>query len=223
MEQAAALGSHAPAAHGPSAVAGHGLGGHGTSEEEYTTTGIPHDKMGMWVFLCSEVMFFTGLLGAYIVLRYASPLWPLPGTPENPLNIPLTAFNTFVLICSSVTMVQALAAVQRGDMKKTKLFLALTLFGGAFFLSIQAIEYYKLIFHEHFTPHVSLFGSVFFTTTGFHGFHVLCGVICMAFVTGKALLGKYTQASHQGIETLGLYWHFVDLVWIVLFTIIYLF
>jgi cytochrome c oxidase subunit III len=94
--------------------------------------------------------------------------------------------------------------------------------GGAFFLSIQAIEYWKLL-HENFNPHVSLFGSIFFTTTGFHGFHVLCGVICMAFVTGKALLGRYTQASHQGIETIGLYWHFVDLVWIVLFTIIYLF
>ena len=215
MEQAAAL----AAPHGPTVIAGQG---HGHVEEEYTTTGIPHDKMGMWVFLCSEVMFFTGLIGSYIVLRYASPLWPQPGTHGNPLNIPLTAFNTFVLICSSVTMVQALAAVQRGDLRKTKLFLSLTLLGGSFFLSIQAVEYWKLL-HEGFNPHVSLFGSVFFTTTGFHGFHVLCGVVCMAFVTGKALLGKYTQASHQGIETLGLYWHFVDLVWIVLFTIIYLF
>ena len=204
------------------AVALPALDGHGPGpgpEEEYTTTGIPHDKMGMWVFLCSEVMFFTGLIGSYIVLRFATPLWPVPGTV---LNIPLTAFNTFILICSSVTMVQALAAVQRGDMRKTKLFLCLTVLGGAFFLSIQAIEYWKLL-HEGFNPHVSLFGSIFFTTTGFHGFHVLCGVICMAFVTGKALLGKYTQASHLGIETIGLYWHFVDLVWIVLFTIIYLF
>jgi heme/copper-type cytochrome/quinol oxidase subunit 3 len=195
-------------------------GGHGQGhEEEYTTTGIPHDKMGMWVFLCSEVMFFTGLIGSYIVLRFATPLWPVPGTV---LNIPLTAFNTFVLICSSVTMVQALAAVQRADYRKMKLFLCLTVLGGGLFLSIQAVEYWKLL-HEGFNPHVSLFGSIFFTTTGFHGFHVLCGVICMAFVTGKALLGKYTQASHQGIETIGLYWHFVDLVWIVLFTIIYLF
>ncbi|HXM79723.1 MAG TPA: heme-copper oxidase subunit III [Thermoanaerobaculia bacterium] len=204
------------------AVALPALDGHGPGpgpEEEYTTTGIPHDKMGMWVFLCSEVMFFTGLIGSYIVLRFATPLWPVPGTV---LNIPLTAFNTFILICSSVTMVQALAAVQRGDLRKTKLFLCLTVLGGAFFLSIQAIEYWKLL-HEGFNPHVSLFGSIFFTTTGFHGFHVLCGVICMAFVTGKALLGKYTQASHLGIETIGLYWHFVDLVWIVLFTIIYLF
>ncbi len=187
-------------------------------EEEYTTTGIAHDKMGMWVFLCSEVMFFTGLIGSYIVLRFASPLWP---PPADVLNIPLTAVNTFILICSSVTMVQALAAISRGDARKMKLFLCLTLLGGSIFLSIQATEYWKLL-HEGFNPHVSLFGSVFFTTTGFHGFHVFCGVVCMAFVTGKAFLGKYTQAHHQGIETIGLYWHFVDLVWIVLFTIIYL-
>ncbi len=197
--------------------------GHG--HEEYTTTGIPHDKMGMWVFLCSEVMFFTGLIGSYIVLRFATPLWP---PPASVLNIPLTAMNTFILICSSVTMVQSLAAISRGDSRKMKLFLCLTLLFGATFLSIQGVEYWKLL-HEHtglypsgFNPHVSLFGSVFFTTTGFHGFHVFCGVVCMAFVTGKAFLGKYTQAHHQGIETLGLYWHFVDLVWIVLFTIIYL-
>ena len=187
-------------------------------EEEVTSTGIPHDKMGMWVFLCSEVMFFTGLIGSYIVLRFASPLWPQPSTV---LNIPLTAFNTFILICSSVTMVQALAAISRGDTAKMKLFLSLTLTFGAVFISIQGVEYWKLL-HEGFNPHVSLFGSVFFTTTGFHGFHVFCGVVCIAFVTGKALLGKYTQASHQGIETIGLYWHFVDLVWILIFTFIYL-
>jgi heme/copper-type cytochrome/quinol oxidase subunit 3 len=133
----------------------------------------------------------------------------------------LTAANTFILICSSVTMVQALAAISRGDTRKLKLFLCLTLLGGTIFLSIQAVEYWKLL-HEGFNPHVSLFGSVFFTTTGFHGFHVFCGVVCIAFVTGKAFLGKYTQAHHQGVETIGLYWHFVDLVWIVLFTIIYL-
>src|SRR5438477_9215759 len=92
-----------------------------SAEEEYTTTGIPHDKMGMWVFLCSEVMFFTGLIGSYIVLRFASPTWPHPG---NTLNIWLTALNTFILICSSVTMVKALASVRDGDLRKLKLFLS---------------------------------------------------------------------------------------------------
>jgi len=100
--------------------------------------------------------------------------------------------------------------------------LALTLLGGSTFLGVQVFEYHHLL-SEGFNPHVSLFGSTFFTMTGFHGFHVFCGVVCIAWVTGKAFLGKYTQERHQGIETLGLYWHFVDLVWIILFAIVYLF
>jgi len=104
--------------------------------DEETNTGIPHDKMGMWVFLCSEVMFFTGLIGSYIVLRFASPFWPQPSTV---LNVPLTALNTFILICSSVTMVQALAGIRAGNPGKMKLFLCLTLMFGAIFLSIQGV------------------------------------------------------------------------------------
>jgi cytochrome c oxidase subunit 3 len=192
---------------------------HDHALEPPSATGIPHDKMGMWVFLCSEVMFFTGLIGAYIVLRFGSPTWPHPGET---LNIWLTAVNTFILICSSVTMVKALQSVREGDQRKLKLFLSMTLLFGAIFLGVQFYEYRHLL-HNGFNPHVSLFGSVFYTTTGFHGFHVFCGVVCMAFVTGKALLGKYTTEHHQGVETIGLYWHFVDLVWIILFTIIYLF
>jgi heme/copper-type cytochrome/quinol oxidase subunit 3 len=181
--------------------------------------GLPNKKLGMWVFLCSEVMFFTGLIGGYIVLRFGAPMWPVPNTV---LNVPLTGFNTFVLICSSVTMVLALSAAQRGDLKKMKGFLLATTLIGASFLGVQVFEYHHLLFVEHFTPRSSLFGSVFFTTTGFHGFHVFCGVCCMAFATIKAFRGKYTQADHDGIEVLGLYWHFVDLVWIILFTVIYL-
>jgi heme/copper-type cytochrome/quinol oxidase subunit 3 len=200
-------------------MSSHAAHAHAHVVEPPSATGIPHDKMGMWVFLCSEVMFFTGLIGSYIVLRFGSASWPNPGQT---LNIWLTALNTFILICSSVTMVKALAAVQDGDLRKLKLFLSMTLLGGSIFLSIQVYEYWHLL-HDGFNPRVSLFGSVFYTTTGFHGFHVFCGVVCMAFVTGKAFLGKYTQEHHQGVETIGLYWHFVDLVWIILFTIIYLF
>lgn len=196
--------------------------GHGSSQQHHlepeTSTGIHSDKMGMWVFLCSEVMFFTGLIGSYIVLRFGAESWPDPGQT---LNIWLTAFNTFILICSSVTMVKALEAIKNGNTRKLKLFLSLTLLFGAFFLGVQIYEYRELL-HHGFTPQASLFGSVFYTCTGFHGFHVFCGVVCMAFVTGKAFLGKYSQARHQGIETIGLYWHFVDLVWIILFTIVYL-
>ncbi len=187
------------------------------AEEDRTSTGIPHDKMGMWVFLCSEVMFFTGLIGSYIVLRFGS-TWP---DPKQTLNIWLTAANTFILICSSVTMVKALEWIQRGNVAKAKLFMCLTLFGGSVFLGVQVYEYRHLL-HAGFTPSVSLFGSTFYTMTGFHGFHVFCGVVCIAWCTGKLFLGKYTPAHHLGIETLGLYWHFVDLVWILLFAIVYL-
>jgi heme/copper-type cytochrome/quinol oxidase subunit 3 len=185
-----------------------------------TGAGLPTKKLGMWVFLCSEVMFFTGLIGGYIVLRFGAAMWPVPSTI---LNVPLTAVNTFVLICSSVTMVLALSAAQRGELAKMKGYLLATCLIGATFLGVQVYEYHHLLFVEHFTPAGSLFGSVFFTTTGFHGFHVFCGVSCMAFATIKAFRGKYTQADHDGIEVLGLYWHFVDLVWIILFTVIYLF
>src|SRR6202162_3824851 len=114
---------------------------HAHHEEEYTATGIPHDKMGMWVFLCSEVMFFTGLIGSYIVLRFGS-VWP---EPRLTLNIWLTAANTFILICSSVTMVKALEWIQRGDASKMKLFLTLTLLGGSTFLGVQVFEYHHLL------------------------------------------------------------------------------
>ena len=180
--------------------------------------GLPNKKLGMWVFLCSEVMFFTGLIGAYIVLRFGSAMWPVPSTI---LNVPLTAFNTFLLICSSVTMVLALSAAQNRDMRRSRRFLLATTLIGAGFLGVQVFEYHHLLFVEHFTPSKSLFGSVFFTTTGFHGFHVLCGVVCMSFVTIRAFRGGYDH-NHEGIENVGLYWHFVDLVWIILFTVIYL-
>ena len=180
--------------------------------------GIHHRKLGVWLFLASEVMFFTGLIGAYIVLRFGSPDWPVPSTI---LNIPLTALNTFILICSSVTMVLALAAVQRGEQRKLKQLLLATVLLGVVFLGIQGYEYSQLG-HHGLTLSGSLFGSCFYVLTGFHGFHVLAGVVCIAFTTNRAFRGWYTQDRHIGVETIGLYWHFVDLVWIILFTIVYL-
>ena len=204
-----------------------------TAEARYEPgMGIYHQKLGMWVFLASEVMFFTGLIGAYIILRYGVGNWALPNQ-GSPLNIPLTAANTFLLICSSVSMVKAFAAIQKGDQAKLKLYLVLTVIMGTAFVSVQGYEYYVLGAVEGFLPactgeaaaHIpncDLFGSTFYTMTGFHGTHVTLGVLCMLFVTWKAFRGKYTQANHGGVEVIGLYWHFVDLVWIILFTIVYL-
>jgi len=200
-------------------------------------------KLGMWVFLASEVMFFGALIGTYIILRFSvDQPWAQPGVI---LNVPLTAFNTFLLICSSVSMVKAFAAVADGDQKNLKFWLFMTMLGGAMFVGVQVFEYIKLLGHG-FTPsgyregsqlaeHAladplkygaatgGLYGSTFFTMTGFHGFHVTCGVVSMTYLFfTKALPGKYSQQDYRGIEAVGLYWHFVDLVWIILFTIVYL-
>jgi heme/copper-type cytochrome/quinol oxidase subunit 3 len=181
--------------------------------------GVYHEKLGMWIFLLSEVMFFTALIGSYIILRFSKPdAW---GAPGEVLNIPVTAVNTFLLICSSVSMVKAYAAIADGDQAKLKLWLVATVLIGATFVGVQVYEYNQLI-HHGFLPSSGLPGSTFYTMTGFHGFHVTMGVICMAFVTWKAFQGKYTATDHRGVEVIGLYWHFVDLVWIILFTIVYL-
>lgn len=190
--------------------------------------GVYNLKLGMWVFLLSEVMFFTGLIGAYIILRFAQPeAFAEPGVV---LNVPLTAFNTFVLICSSVTMVKAFAAIQSGDQRGLRLWLLATVFLGAFFLTIQAIEYYKLV-EEGFVPGfrtyaahggAPIYGMTFYTLTGFHGAHVTVGVLALIFTSVRAFRGAYTPAESGGVEIMGLYWHFVDLVWIILFTIVYL-
>jgi len=198
-------------------------------------------KLGMWVFLASEIMFFTALIGSYVILRFGAPgEWAKPGIV---LSIPITAFNTFLLICSSVSMVKAYAAIADGNPKMMKFWLLMTILGGATFVGIQAYEYTHLI-ERGFLPSgvrdgselaelvangtlpaatMGLYGSTFYIMTGFHGFHVTCGVVSMLYLYfKKALPGKYTQQDHGGIETVGLYWHFVDLVWIILFTIVYL-
>lgn len=197
-------------------------------------------KLGMWVFLLSEVMFFSSLIGAYIILRFAHPeQW---AEPNHVLNVPLTGFNTFMLICSSVTMVKAFAAIEHGDQKGLVRWLAVTIILGAFFVGVQAYEY-SILVHEGFVPMAEeyaaiarsgplagteetvggpLYGATFYTMTGFHGAHVTLGVLALIFVLWRAKRGKYTANDYGGVEIVGLYWHFVDLVWIILFTIVYL-
>ena len=168
----------------------------------YENIGIENRKLGMWLFLSSEVMFFTGLIGAYIVIREATGQWPVPSSI---LNIPLTAFNTFLLICSSATLVKGLAAAQDGDQEGMQVSLFLTVLLGALFLVIQAHEYHELIHVKHFTPSSSIFGACFFTMTGFHGMHVLVGVLCLLSVFIKSLRGGYSSSEYRGIEVTGLY------------------
>jgi len=177
-------------------------------------------KLGMWLFLAGDAMSFGGLIVGYGLLRHASASWPVPSVV---LGINLTAFMTFLLIVSSVTMVQALSAIKRGDMPGFKKFLWLTIIGGAGFLGLQAYEWTHLIGHTlpeagfSFSSH--LFATTFFVLTGFHGMHVTGGVIYNSCVLAACLRGRY-GAKH--VEIAGLYWHFVDLVWILIFTFVYL-
>jgi heme/copper-type cytochrome/quinol oxidase subunit 3 len=283
-------------------------------------------KVAMWLFLATEVMFFTGLIGTYIVERSgsahdgfsniyppATPLaglekthgvflksagsrhhevehvlhsvaglseekaaelveeaphalvngltaakaielakkleeagavaeneplkmykWPQPYDEHtNPLDINLTAGNTFILICSSVTMVLALAAIQDGKRSRGSFFLGATVLIGTAFVSVQAFEYWALSTGHHYTvgvgasghfrPDVSLFASCFYTMTGFHGAHVTGGVILLSVIWIRSVFfNAYSPTNYSPVELAGLYWHFVDLVWIILFTIVYL-
>ena len=179
---------------------------------------VDRGKFAIWLFLATEVMFFTGLIGTYIVLRMGSSSWP---NPENRLAVDITAANTFLLITSSWFMVRALHAIQKGDQGGLLRWLGLTILGGATFVGVQVYEYGQLIHHGSL-PNVDIFWSTFYAMTGFHGFHVACGVLWLIFVWIGAARGKFSAQRYLPVELAGLYWHFVDLVWVLLFTIVYL-
>jgi len=180
-------------------------------------------KLGMWIYLVTDAMTFAGFLIAYALLRIRNPQWP---HPADHLGIALSSFATFVLICSSVTMV---LAQNEGEQKKSKSmakYLAFTVAGGVIFLAIQAYEYSHL-FHmglslSDFLHGPPQFASTFFIVTGFHGLHVLTGVIYLSIILARTLAGKYDNGNVNQVEICGLFWHFVDLIWILVFTFIYL-
>jgi heme/copper-type cytochrome/quinol oxidase subunit 3 len=180
---------------------------------------VERGKFAIWLFLATEIMFFSGLIGAYIVLRSAAASWP---DPAERLAVDITAANTFILIMSSWTMVKAVFAAKRGDRGGLVRWLLATIFIGSVFVSVQVYEYIVL-YKEGALPHVDIFWSTFYAMTGFHGTHVVVGVIWNVCVLLGALRGKYTARNNLGVELAGLYWHFVDLVWVLLFTIVYLF
>jgi len=180
-------------------------------------------KLGMWVFLAGDAMSFGGLIVGYGILRNGSSNWPVPA---HVLGINLTAFMTFLLICSSVTMVLSLSAIKRGDQSGLRKFLFLTVLGGAAFLGLQVYEWTHLIERGMTLTGnpfgAALFGATFFVLTGFHGCHVFGGVVYLSCVLVQALRGRFGEQHHNEVEIAGLYWHFVDLVWILIFTFVYL-
>ena len=190
-------------------------------------------KLAMWTFIASEIMFFSAIIGTSLALRARASSWPAPG--NSPLNIDLTAVNTFILITSSFTMVQALKGVQHGNLRLFRGALLATLILGIVFASIQVFEYDRLLFVEHLTPgmnptylpdktYLNLFGTAFYMQTGIHGAHVMAGIVALAYLNYKAWRRKdwFTAQNHEAVELVGLYWHFVDIVWIFLFPIVYL-
>ncbi len=180
-------------------------------------------KLGMWIFLAGDAMGFGTLLAAYGAARAGSTDWPHPASH---LGIQLTALMTFLLICSSVTMVKALEALKRSDLGRARTFLLLTALGGAIFLGLQAFEWTHLIesglkiFGNPWGA--TLFGASFFIITGFHGLHVTGGVVYLLTILGVISRNPDMRHNYVITEIAGLYWHFVDLVWIMVFTFVYL-
>lgn len=196
----------------------HGGGGHGEHPEEQTTTGINHRKLLMWVFLSSDCLFFGSLIATYMVYRGQSLVGPYP---VDIIDVPITTISTFVLLCSSFAMVRALAATNEGNQSRIQFWLLMTAFLGAIFIGFQVYEF-NLFRSEGLRIDTNLFGSTFFTLTGFHGAHVTLGIVwllALAWIARKGRLGPRTALD---VELAGLYWHFVDIVWIVIFTLVYL-
>lgn len=186
----------------------------------HPTTGVTNAKLGIWAFLASEVMLFGGLFSAYITLRSGAPSWPLG---HEILNVPLATLNTMILITSSVTMVMAWAQLELKNLSRYRLFMAITVLLGFAFLVVKSFEYGHKFEHHHF-PSTDNFYGIYFTLTGLHGLHVIGGIIVNLYFLIFA--GHYWKKDPDlltgRIEAAGLYWHFVDLVWIFLFPVLYL-
>ncbi len=183
-----------------------------------TRTGISHAKLGTWAFLASEIMLFGGLISAYVILRSGSSHFYVP--PRAMMGVPLATLNTFILISSSVTMVLALVAMHEDNLAKFKRFMLCTIGGGFGFLIVKSYEYQHK-WHEGITISSNLFGSFYYTLTGLHVIHVIGGIVLMFVVLSQGSRGMYAKNSDR-VECAGLYWHFVDLVWVILFPILYL-
>jgi cytochrome c oxidase subunit III len=183
----------------------------------HASAGLSPSLMGMVLFIASEGMFFGGRFGAYFTIRGDALEWPPAGTPGH-LSAAYAGVLTAVLIASSFTMQFAVWAVRRGRMGRFRFWLALTLFLGVGFLGGQLYDYAQL----GFGISDGLFGTTFYTLTGFHGAHVFGGAVGITIVLARALRRQFSPRNHVAVEAVSLYWHFVDVVWIALFTTIYI-
>jgi heme/copper-type cytochrome/quinol oxidase subunit 3 len=185
-----------------------------------TATGIPNKKLLLWALLASDCMFFGTLISTHLVYRQYPP-------PDNPLptqvfDIELTSFSTFVLLMSSLMMALAVNAIQRGQVRTMRGSLLTTAGFGLIFLGCQAWEFWHFVYVKNLTITSSIFGSTFFTLTGTHGAHVAVGVLWLLSMVAYSFKRGFDQRHAVDVEMMGLYWHFVDIVWIVIFTAVYL-
>ena len=183
-------------------------------------TGVTNAKLGTWCFLASEVMLFGALFSAYVLLRTGAEHWP---RGSEVLNVPLATLNTLILITSSVTMVMSWASLALKDFKKYRFYMTSTILLALGFLVVKGFEYGTKFSHHHF-PSSETFYAIYFTLTGLHGLHVVGGIIVNTYFLfpGSRLWQKDPEQFMGRIECAGLYWHFVDLVWIFLFPVLYL-
>jgi cytochrome c oxidase subunit 3 len=183
-------------------------------------TGINNVRLGIWLFLASEVMLFGGLFSTYVLLRVGATEWPVGATL---LNVPIGTFNTVVLIGSSVTMVMAHASLKLSDFKKYRFYMGATILLALSFLCVKSYEYWEKIETSHL-PADSTYLAIYWTMTGLHGIHIIGGVIVNSYLWGPGSGMWHTKREQfeNRVEAAGLYWHFVDLVWIFLFPVLYL-
>jgi heme/copper-type cytochrome/quinol oxidase subunit 3 len=183
-----------------------------------TNTGLSNEKLTMWAFLGSECLLFGALISTYLLYKGRSVQGPLP---EDVYDIPFTSASSFMLLMSSLTMVLSLAAIQRGDHRRLRLWLLATATLGGLFITGQIYEF-TAFYREGLSVSTNLFGSTFFVLTGFHGVHVSVGILMLLSLVGLSARGKLPTERAEAVEIAGLYWHFVDIVWIVIFTVVYL-
>ncbi|MEA3214083.1 MAG: cytochrome o ubiquinol oxidase subunit [Acidimicrobiia bacterium] len=207
------------------AAAGHD--DHGGHDPHHTNTGISNEKLAMWLFLGSECLLFGGLISTYLLYRYK--LRSFPGFENVQINrlgahiydIPFTSVSSFVLLMSSLTMVLAHSALTRNDHQRTRIWLMTTALLGATFISGQVYEF-TAFYREGLGYTTNIFSSAFFTLTGFHGVHVTVGIIMLLSMFVQSARGRLAAENAERLEIVGLYWHFVDVVWVVIFAVVYL-
>jgi cytochrome c oxidase subunit 3/cytochrome o ubiquinol oxidase subunit 3 len=188
------------------------------SEHLATSTGLPSVKLAMWLFLASDCLLFGALISTYVLYRGASARGPYPA---DVFDIPYTSVSSFVLLASSLTMVLALSALQRGDVGRSRVWLLATALLGMTFVGGQVYEF-TAFFREGLSLTENVFGTSFYVLTGFHGTHVTVGILMLLTLLSLSLGGRLGPERAEAVELVGLYWHFVDIVWIVIFTVVYL-